>query len=81
MTIKPARRRGKGRMSGAQLAIIGLITNQNAGHVELSYDDMAARIPTVDRRTLITAVRQLEYAGRIRIDRGTGRRPNRYTLV
>jgi len=46
----------------------------------LSYDSMAASITTLDRRSLITAMKRLERKQQVVILRGKGSTPNQYEL-
>lgn len=51
-----------------------------SGHLGISYDDLAARLGC-ERSTARVAVRRLELNGRIRVERGSGGKPNRYLPV
>lgn len=46
----------------------------------LSYDSMAAVITTLDRRSLITAMKRLEQKRKVVIHRGKGSQPNQYSI-
>lgn len=46
----------------------------------ISYEEIACRVGC-ERSTVGLAVRRLRHAGRIRVEPGRGRRPNRYILT
>jgi DNA-binding IscR family transcriptional regulator len=46
----------------------------------ISYDDIAAET-LFDRRHVVSTVRQLEAAGKVRVNRGAGRNANRYDVT
>jgi DNA-binding response OmpR family regulator len=69
----------KTRLSYAETQIMECLRLHPTRH--LSYDDLTAQIGTLDRRTVITAMRRLETRRLIVTVRGQGCCPNRYLLT